>query len=242
MSPYYPNDSGQMIADLPHFCPFCFADANIQNHPCDIVYDHDRERKTGPCFPLHVLRCKTHKVGFTVYPPGHVPYGRQIIAPVEPDNSKTGIKREDSFFSGTYFDAALDVNSHNVWAKESMLNSLSPRYVTQTRHLKRAGLLLGVDADLEATFREIISQTLNIPGQLIFENASAIKDDPGYYSQGKAICNILDALSDQTAPFERLATAGYLTGLWPEPSFWDVRHQVLRPTPFHPYRTRAAPF
>ena len=54
---------------------------------CHIYFDHDRDRKTGPDFPLRVARCVTHKKGFTIYPPGYAPYGRQRLAPVAPDGS-----------------------------------------------------------------------------------------------------------------------------------------------------------
>ena len=48
--------------------------------PCRLASDHDRERKTGPCFPIRVMRCRVHGHGFTLYPPGHVPYGRKRLA------------------------------------------------------------------------------------------------------------------------------------------------------------------
>ena len=45
---------------------------------------HDfRPRKTGPEVPLRVLLCHTHGHFFTVYPPGHVPYGRVALAAVD---------------------------------------------------------------------------------------------------------------------------------------------------------------
>ncbi len=118
---------------------------------------------------------------------------------------------------------------------------MHPRYLTQTRHIKRASQLLGIEPDLGEKSREIISQILNVPGQLIFENASLIEDNPGYPTKGKAICNILNALSEKTSSFERLATVGHFIGLWPKLSLWDARLNTLRQPSFHKFRTRAAP-
>ncbi|MCP4760329.1 MAG: hypothetical protein GY870_01025, partial [archaeon] len=68
VSPYYPNQNGEMIPELPTVCPHYYLD----NQPCQLANDHNRDRKTGPCFPIRIMRCKTHKLGFTIYPPGHV--------------------------------------------------------------------------------------------------------------------------------------------------------------------------
>ena len=42
-----------------------------------------RARKTGPQFPLRVMRCHLHDQYFTVYPVGFVPYARRGLAPVD---------------------------------------------------------------------------------------------------------------------------------------------------------------
>jgi len=49
---------------------------------CEIKRNGFRSRKTGPGYPLQIMKCKSHGSFFTVYPPGFVPYGRQRIAPV----------------------------------------------------------------------------------------------------------------------------------------------------------------
>lgn len=61
---------------------------------------HDfRNRKTGPCIPIRVLRCRSHGRYFTVYPMGHVPYGREPIMAVDPrgypvdESKKQGVSR-----------------------------------------------------------------------------------------------------------------------------------------------------
>jgi len=238
VSPYYPDQPGTMFPEIPNVCPH----NHLDNNSCHIVNDHNRERKTGPCFPIRVLRCKTHKLGFTVYPPGHVPYGRQRIAPIEADSSQIINTPDEHTFGGTFFDAAIDANNKNVWTKEFFENSIFPRYSTQINHIKRASLLLGIAPCLDEKLREIISQTLNVPGQLIFENASLIENSSGNQIKGEAVCNILNELSEKTLIFERLATVGHLIGLWPKLLLWDSKYKTLRQPSFHKFRTRAGPY
>ena len=52
---------------------------------CVLVVHHTRERKAGPQIPVTVAQCRTHRRAFTLYPLGHVPYGRLAVAPVTLD-------------------------------------------------------------------------------------------------------------------------------------------------------------
>ena len=49
---------------------------------CELVVHHVRARKTGPQIPVTVMHCRTHRRAFTLYPLGHIPYGRVAVAPV----------------------------------------------------------------------------------------------------------------------------------------------------------------
>lgn len=70
---------------------------------CRLGKHHARDRTTGPCFPVWVMRCATHKACFTIYPSGHVPYGRERVAPV----SATGLPYKERHgreaWRGTFF-------------------------------------------------------------------------------------------------------------------------------------------
>jgi hypothetical protein len=46
---------------------------------CVLVVHHMRERKAGPQIPVTVAQCRTHRRAFTLYPLGHVPYGRLTV-------------------------------------------------------------------------------------------------------------------------------------------------------------------
>ncbi len=104
VSNYLQDETGKMVPEHPDLCPLKQDD----DLPCKISINHDRKRKTGPEHPIRVLICTTHNKAFTVYPPGFVPYGRQLLAPIARDGDLISGASESPFFSGTFFDAALD--------------------------------------------------------------------------------------------------------------------------------------
>ena len=73
------------------------------------------------------MRCRVHRHGFTLYPPGHVPYGRKRLAAMACDgsleqseektdgegSSEVPVKVER--FRGTYFEAALEAAAGKAW-------------------------------------------------------------------------------------------------------------------------------
>ena len=52
ISPYYPDYTGKLLPDLPTIGP-C---QEWDDRACRICIDHDRDRKTGPGFPIRVVR------------------------------------------------------------------------------------------------------------------------------------------------------------------------------------------
>src|ERR1700681_2138751 len=83
VTPYAADAEGVMVASMPSICPRHEAG----DAPCCLWVDHHRDRKTGPLFALTVVHCGRHGRAFTLYPPGHVPYGRLAIAPVSSDGA-----------------------------------------------------------------------------------------------------------------------------------------------------------
>jgi len=70
---------------------------------CRLVRHSFRDRKTGPRFALRILFCATHGCHFTVYPPGHVPYGREAMAPVDERGQIAAPNQEAALWRTTLF-------------------------------------------------------------------------------------------------------------------------------------------
>lgn len=223
---------------MPTTCPFRVDD----NKPCKLVTDHDRYRKTGPCFSLRVLRCITHKKSFTLYPPGHFPYGRKPLIQVGVDGKKVvDLEYGDQRFQSTLFDAALDADNNKPWNHGDVLKSFMRPFSTQVYHLHRATCILGLEDAISDNQRHAISQVLMLPVITLSEGAVCIKNNSGYQNTGKVICSLLDKLPKVTSIFERLVEVGSQAGLWPPPFFLDPYSNRLRESAFQQFRIRAPP-
>jgi hypothetical protein len=143
-------------------------------------------------------------------------------------------------FEGTYFDAAIDACDDDIWPLEWFEGSLNPRYQTQRRHLKRAAMLLGLDASIQEWQREKITHLLSIPGQVIRENAALIEKQNKSILMGSCICKLLNEIPLSTSIFERIAQVGALAGIWPSPIRWNRTTRSYHPL-FQQVRTRGSP-
>ena len=79
-------------------CPWA-----VLGETCKLERHSFRERKTGPRFALRILYCATHRRYFTVYPPGHVPYGRVAVAPVDERGQIAAPEQEAACWQATLF-------------------------------------------------------------------------------------------------------------------------------------------
>ncbi len=227
ISEYHADDKGTFRPELPDSGP-CHA---WDDCPCKIINNYFRHRKTGVLFPLLVVKCEIHNKGFTIYPPGHFPYGRQPLAPVAPDGDLMVEKKGVERFEGTFFDAALDAARGHAWPCASEEGSLTSRLSTQNRHLSSIALMLGIQPGLHKGLREDIARVLALPGQLLHDSTANIRDFTDAQSKGRAICCILNAIEESTLIFERLAEAGAKVCLWPPPMRWDARLKIFRSSP-----------
>jgi len=215
-APYEADEQGQLRAVLPTRCPF----ASPEEDGCRLGVNHRRERKTGPCFPLDVVRCARHPVhSFTLYPAGHFPYGRTALArcsvagPLLTD-AETG----EPVWGGTIFEAAQQADCGVRWPSHSATDAPAVRR-TQGRHLELAGLLLGVHPDLDDGEREQIATRLRLP-TMTLRSAAALWS-VSWSLRGAAIALVHAALAIDGSLLDRLLSAGYAAGLWAQPRRWE---------------------
>lgn len=238
VAPYLPDGDGRLIVKPPSVGPCSDHDGQA----CRLCLDHARSRKTGPCFALAVLRCRTHRIAFTVYPPGHVPYGRVALTPVAPDGHALITPRHGANrFEHTLFAAALDAADHQAWPHSAEDGHIIARFPTQMRRLVRACRLLGVEPALEAEARACLGSILGVAGQHLQDGSRRIAQQPGYHSRGEAVVGVLDALRGAgIALFDRLVACGTQVGLWPALQRWDPDAGRLQ-CPFAECLARAPP-
>jgi hypothetical protein len=166
---YKAGNDGVLRPDLPSRCVFATG-----AQTCSIFVDHYRLRKTGPCFPLAVVGCTTHPQGrYTLYPPGHFPYGREPVAPYGPTGellpaAETG----RPLWQMTLFAAAVDAAKGEGWSGESPWDDPRRRR-TQGSRLQLTGRLLGVHPQLDEGDRERIATRLGAPTIRLLAGARA---------------------------------------------------------------------
>lgn len=238
VTPYIPNQDGIIQPQVPNIGPCCDSD----KRPCKIFTDHDRKRKTGPGFPLRVVRCRTHQKSFTLYPPGYVPYGRKLLELLgfngNPILGVHGVER----FRGTIFDAALDAAENRFWPYKDENSFNNKTIATQANHLARASILLGIQPGLTIEQRHDCGHTLWVSLTSLIQNAQHIESKIDFQSQGQAVKNVLEEIPPfYSSLFERFAAVGSDMGLWPHLYVWNPSWQQLRPSRFHTPRTRAPP-
>ena len=97
-----------------------------------------RDRVTGPQYPLRKVRCRTHGRSFTLYPVGHVPYGREPVicqaerpASADPRASLVG--------------AAIADCRGEHWSDDLIEDERGPVRRTQRRRIAFVGRAVGLD-------------------------------------------------------------------------------------------------
>lgn len=223
ITPYTEGEDGVLVPVMPEAGPCAERDGRA----CQVWVDHVRERSTGPRFPLTVAACGTHGLAFTLYPPGHVPYGRAAMAPVTPEGRACTGAAEAEAFAGTFFQAALDASLEQSWLRESPGGS-ERWWGTQGRRLSASVRVCGVWPELEEPRREAVAAALGVALLVLREGASAIKARPGYRSRGHAVRTVLERVWAGPCVLARLMASGHLVGLWGEPYSWDAGTAQLR--------------
>lgn len=220
----------RLVPDLPEFC----LERAEGDAGCRVVVHGWRPRKTGPCFPLCVVECVAHAVAFTLYPLGHVPYGRAAVAPVSSDGQPPVVGAEDGHeepvvaaWAMTLFRAAWDASCGHAWPRIACEGQESFR--TQCRRVTLAATLLGVHAESDAVQRAIAS-VLDVPA-LTLRDASLAFHAPSwrpYTGRGRALLAPLAELARAGGVLGRVLEAGALVGQWGIAHRWEPRVRVLR--------------
>lgn len=224
-TPYVPDADGCFHAVLPQRCPFAAEDGV---RTCDLRIRHLRARTTGPCFALTVVRCSTHPVrAFTLYPPGHVPYGRVAVTP----SSASGTLLLDAdtdkpAWELTLFQAVEAAAREERWADDSPAGDPRRRR-TQGRWLEAAGLLTGVHPQQADAVREQLATRLGVATMTLRGAVKMSASASSWTTRADAVLLVTREARVTAGLADRLLVAGCLAGLWPPPLRWDPRTATL---------------
>lgn len=187
---------------------------------CSLFIDHYRSRKTGPRFPVAVVGCSRHPVGcYTLYPPGHIRYGRQPVVPCSPSGAllldgDTG----QPLWPATLFAAAIDAAARVWWPSHSPADD-ERRRRTQGCRLEQAGQLLGLHDQVDSSRQEPIATRLRVPTMTLRRAASGWTSS--WQARGTAIMAMLQAVPIDASLLDRILAAGAVAQRWPPPKRWD---------------------
>jgi hypothetical protein len=202
----------------------CLA-ASSGDEACVLTVHHLRERKTGPQIPIAVLQCQTHRRAFTVYPFGHIPYGRVAVAPVALDGemlfSTAGETHPDGKKRPAWETTLLGPAFAAVQGKAVKITD--PRWwATQTaERLSVGAALLGVHPDLSAPDGDAIALRLEIPRLVLREAAGNYERAHGPAGRGRVLVGVLDHLGSDACLLDRVLAAGAVAGCWGTVTRWD---------------------
>jgi hypothetical protein len=192
---------------------------------CELTVHHRRERKTGPQIPVTVLRCRTHHRAFTLYPLGHVPYGRLAVAPVgfdgqvmlSTEHEPQVATKPSPAWRATLFESAFAV------IHEQPVKLTDPRWwATEARdQLAHGATLLGIHPDLSAAEADAIAFRLEIPRLELRAAVDAYEHGRGRAARGRVLVGVLDRLGDARL-LDRMLAAGACAGCWGTVTRWDA--------------------
>ena len=235
VTPYTVDSGGRLVPVMPEQCV-----AAEEGQCCQLWVQHWRLRKTGPGFALVVAECRTHGVAFTLYPPGHVPYGRVAMAPLDPAGRPLQLEAVDAdgedfedaaeatesvplAWGTTVFGAAEDAANRQPWPRR---NSTGPgSWRTQGRWILLGASLLG-----------LMGEQLGAPQGLLGvceltrrDAATAYAAATGYRARGQAVTRPLGELEQAgAAMLDGLLVAGFRACRWGSAGRCDPRSGHVR--------------
>jgi hypothetical protein len=190
-SPYLPNDQNELLPGTIKACPM---DGFLAGY-CRIVSKGWRERKCAPFQRLRRLRCRTHSLGFTIYPLGMTPYSRRSFID-----------------SPNYFAAVADAIAGCKWPE--LTGTEEATFKTQKRHIKRLAVIFAVEPTLSEEERWQASLTLNISYLHLDEGAENIRAGPTYKGRARIVMGILNDYLDGAMSLAAVLHRGFSENLW----------------------------
>ena len=191
-SQYLPDDQSVLGARRPIRCP----GSAFSILPCRISFNGWRSRKTGPHALLQRVHCSLHKIGFTLYPCGMVPYGRRsfIDAP-------------------NFFDAIKDAESSVKWPE--IFRREGATFKTQKRHILALTKIFGAEPTQSDAERIQAALTFNIPTIHLIDAACKIREGPTYKGRAQAVMLLLK-LPDKDKRLTTILRRGTSLKFWGE--------------------------
>ncbi len=180
---------------------------------------------------------------YTLYPPGHYPYGRQPLAPVSASGQLlVDADARQVRFEGTVFQASLDAAEGIRWREDSPADDPRRRR-TQGRHLELAERLVGVQAALSGRLEEQVAARLGVAVMTVRQAAATASRS--WTRRAAAVLAVLGVLTLDGSLLDRFLSAGLAAGLWPRPRRWCRRRGWLAaralPSPPQPATARGPP-
>lgn len=208
---------------MPRRCP-C---TEGKSDSCRLRVVRYRDRKTGPCHPLLVLKCRSHPgPSFTVYPPGYGPYLRKKYAPVGPGgeiicSEKSAVAAEASAaWETTFVTAALDASRGERWSRESPSDDPRRRR-TQDRYLGLSALFFGLSSQLTEEVAQQIACVLGIAYLRLLELRRWYAAASTYVEKGAAVVKVVSFLHVDGMLSDRIRQSGEPAGVWETRRRWD---------------------
>lgn len=218
---YLPDGSGTWLPSvMPTTCP-----RGDGGEACCVTLDYRRARKTGPRIPVAVLKCSTHGRGFTLYPCGHVPYGREAVAPVGLDGEALKVASRDTPstkdetcapWRQTRYAAVFDAALGQAWSR----GGPGPYWKTQLQRLEELAALLGLAPAPPAALGEQLALLLDVPRLRLLDDTVRLAAAVGFEARGAILVDTLERASTGRCILERVLACGALAGLWRPVHLW----------------------
>jgi hypothetical protein len=186
---------------------------------------HRRERKAGPQVPLTVVRCRLHRRAFTLYPLGHIPYGRLAIAPVALDGEVLFSTEPEPTASDGWSPAWRATQLGAAFAAlESPTAKVTDRrwWATQTlERLTQSATLLGIHPTIPTPDADAIAFRLDVPRLVLRQAADDYARAHGRAARGRVLIGVMGQLGADACLLDRILAAGVCAGCWGTVTRWD---------------------